>query len=343
MTLAEKNRGSLDYWIADLECDHIVRYVLKSRPFQRLKNISFLGALDHISATCNLEKTTRTRASHSLIVAALANFIATERGYSPKLKRHLVVAGLLHDVGHAPLSHSAEPYFETRFGLGHHKMGELILKGRHSSSKQLFQYLSRELDIDWIIDLLNGAVSEEQGGDLFSSPVNIDTIDGIIRSHSYMSDDAPELDPLKVAMAAFLDDGINGYQVLDTFWNLKNRVYTELINADIGLLADKTCQQFFSELDATMDEAGLFEDELQWAQKYAVLFKTLNRISSSPSLSDKLASLNARHIKRNYWIDKSAVGLARYRCSKEITNGSYTRATDSKCWTLKPGLTASAR
>lgn len=104
----EDPEKALDYWCADIEQDSFYQPIIKSRAFKRLRGVSFLGALDY--AVGSKQKQTGSRAEYSLNVAALANFVATRRQYTPELKKHLIVAGLLHDIGHPPLSQSAEPF-----------------------------------------------------------------------------------------------------------------------------------------------------------------------------------------------------------------------------------------
>lgn len=52
--------------------------------------------------------------------------------------------------------------------------------------------------------VIAGQADASEGGDLFSSPINIDTIEGIIRSYRYLRDTPAALDPLQVAEASFI-------------------------------------------------------------------------------------------------------------------------------------------
>ena len=96
--------------------DPLLRQLIGSRPVQRLRRIGFLGAVDRIQS-----RNWYTRHDHSVGVARLALLYAKSRSLSQHDTRVLAVAGLLHDVGHGPLSHTLEPIFKDRFGISHHK------------------------------------------------------------------------------------------------------------------------------------------------------------------------------------------------------------------------------
>src|SRR5208337_2078246 len=94
--------------------------LVETPAFRRLKSIRFLGGIDYLlvrspnGATRNIRY---TRYQHSLGVARLALLYSEQRDLSIAERRTVYVAALLHDVGHAPLSHSLEPIFEQAFGL----------------------------------------------------------------------------------------------------------------------------------------------------------------------------------------------------------------------------------
>nr|WP_269472787.1 HD domain-containing protein [Vibrio taketomensis] len=116
---------------------------------------------------------------HSLDVAKLALFISKQRNYDEEVQDHLVVAALLHDIGHAPLSHSMEPSFFDEFGINHHVAGNRVIKEKEFSLKKI---LEDQVSIDTVIDLVEQN-SEEEFSDIFNSKINIDTIDGIQKAY----------------------------------------------------------------------------------------------------------------------------------------------------------------
>lgn len=307
----------LEYWVDDIKSDPDLFAIIESKSFSRLNDISFLGALDYISPTLKIKKKSRSRAHHSLYVAALANYVATKRSYSFELKKHLIAAGLLHDIGHPPLSHSAEPYFKKQFGFGHHEMGEMFINGMLPSSKKLHMHLKKNFDLSFINSLINKDIPSNEGGDLFSSPINIDTIEGITRTYKYISETSSHHDPLKYAYASFLSEDAESIKSLDRFWSLKHFVYEKLINSEVGITADKFSQIFFEDVRVNIDEQDVFNSERSWRGKFIELFYKLNAISHGVAKPKELQGVPVAFYKRNYTIDKSKTGTSRYEVSKE--------------------------
>ena len=314
--LLARSSEQLHRWMTQLPADPIVAEVIKSAAFQRLRQISFLGALDHIGPTHKLDKKLRSRADHSLHVAALASFVAEKRGYSQDLKRHLIIAGLLHDIGHPPLSHSIEPYLEKTFGYGHHEMGEMLLSGQHTIGKPLKKTLRRGVDTDFIRTLIAGKASDDNGGDLFSSPINIDTIEGIIRSYRYLSRTPTALNPLHVAAASFLSKGEERYSVLDKFWKLKDFIYNNLITKELGLIADQFSQVYWMQSKEPLREEELFGTEKKWRKKHNNLFYRLESIKSKADTPPELDNRVVLYKARQYLVKPEQSGMKRYQSAK---------------------------
>jgi uncharacterized protein len=237
--LPETSRDqTICHWVADIRRDPLFKTIIASAPFQRLADISFMGAIDYLSMAAFLNKEPRTRFAHSLGVAGLANFISIKRNYSRELRKHLIAASLLHDIGHAPLSHSVEPYLKESLGLDHHEIGAMIINGKVESSRSLNEYLQSNFDLGFIRSLIDRVAPDSDGGDLFSDKINIDTIDGIIRACECYLNYSTVPDRLDVARAAFFPDTEERLSVLEIFWGLKNIVYKDLVHSATSVLAD---------------------------------------------------------------------------------------------------------
>lgn len=299
-------------WRKGLFDDKVVYAIIKSGPFSRLKDISFLGAIDYLSDRGATDAFGRSRAAHSLDVAAITSYVASKRDYNADRSRHLVVAALLHDIGHAPLSHSAEPVFKERFGLGHHEQGERLIEGDIPGSQAFSRYLRRYFDKVYLKALISGSAPDEEGGDLFSCPVNVDTIDGIWRSASLYQRGPSAFDRLSVARAAYLDG--HDDDTLDNFWHLKGHVYNTLIHSRKGLLADNLSQRYLASQSSDLSEHWLYEDELAWKTRFKPLFETLLRVSDVPS-DDLSGSID--YTAREYVVSPAHKGFERYRVNKK--------------------------
>lgn len=320
------DQKSIDYWADDLLENDMVLSVVRSDAFLRLEHISFLGALDYTCPTKGIEKHERSRAEHSLYVAAIANYVSHRREYPTELKNHLIVAALLHDIGHPPLSHSAEPFIKKEIGYGHHEAGEQIITGKNALGHSLFKTLQSYCDVDFILALINGEVDSAYGGDLFNSAINIDTIDGILRSHRYITGIRPSLTHLAIADASFFDRESNEHFILDEFWSMKERVYSGLINNDLGLLSDKTSEHFFSHSGISFEEADMYTCEKTWKKKHKGLFQELGNILKKTSIPEWLLDEEFSFTKRQYVIDRNKDNENRYKCIKQVKHHSFKEA-----------------
>lgn len=302
----------IEFWLSKWRSDSMIRRVLESRPVRRLKDISFLGAIDYTSLVHKGPRIGRDRLHHTLGVAALADFISEHRNYDEETRNHVVVAALLHDIGHAPLSHSAEPYFKRRLGVGHHELGEQFME----EDKQLSWWLAKYFDRERIKLLIAGDAGGGQGADLFESPINIDTIDGILRSFESFRGHKPAC-PLDIARAAFLESSEAGKKSLDWFWQLKGSVYNSFITSLEGLQADQYCQLYFEKNEVELSREKLLSTEKEWLLEFPDLFHALR----NSSMDDAVTT----YCQRDYYIVFESEDIAeRYKVNKkEVTKDSW--------------------
>ncbi len=153
--------------------------VLEAPLFQRLRRIKQTGFLNYVFPTAE-----HTRFSHSLGVLQNVNRIVESlrrTGYEigDDDKANLRLAGLLHDIGHGPLSHTLEPLWKER-GLRDYKDSagaRMLLK----NSKVLAGVLS-EHDIKMITDLIEGKhVSNPLYNVLINAELDADRMDYLLR------------------------------------------------------------------------------------------------------------------------------------------------------------------
>lgn len=286
--------------------------IVATKEFQRLKNISFLGAIDYSFDSNPLNHEYRSRYSHCINVSKLALLISRYRQYSADIERHLVIAGLLHDIGHMPLSHSIERDVKAHYGIDHHEIGCSIIKGDSPLGKKLFNTLQKYVDVEEVIDLVNGE-SSFPGNEIFSNAINVDTIDGITRAANYANLNFNQLTPEKVCLNAFnlIDDCSEEY--VDDFWNLKGQLYSKLILNKKGLLADHISGSYFRNNTRKFVKKDFFEDEAIWEKKHPALFSTLR----CKNLLEETDAFFINYFARSYIVDSSQSGDSRYICRKQ--------------------------
>jgi len=194
--------------------------VIDTKVVQRLRRISQTFATKFVYPGAE-----HSRFSHSLGVMHLAGMLAesllfkkefndefhltekiqslTDRGRSsfPELKdlsdnllsiakkvQTVRLAGLLHDVGHAPFSHTLEQILEEYLGLNHEEMGIRILN-ENGELREAIQgsEIAESLDIDIqdIIDVLKRETEDKFLGEILSGTFDVDKIDYFVRDAYY--------------------------------------------------------------------------------------------------------------------------------------------------------------
>ena len=114
-----------------VRADALERALIDTRPLQRLRSIRQLGMMFFVFPGAE-----HSRFSHALgamelagrlydaLAAKSSGLLDTDR--RARERRLVRAAGLLHDVGHAPFSHSAEEQFEG--GIDHEEMTRRLLE-----------------------------------------------------------------------------------------------------------------------------------------------------------------------------------------------------------------------
>ena len=257
--------------------DPLLRELTRSRPVQRLTRIGFLGAVDRIQS-----RNWHTRHDHSVGVARLALLYAKNRGLSRHDTRVLAVAGLLHDVGHGPLSHTLEPIFKRQFGITHHKAGFEIIRGESSLGREILKALTRHrLDPDEIIAMIDGT-HRGRHAFLFSSPINLDTIDGVTRCRSFFLRTRPDVQSAERIVQTMSETDTPPIRTLDSFWQLKHQMYNSAIHNRLGLLYDGLAQAVVTQDIDDFVPSDFLRDEEQLRRGKRRLFTLLDRARRSP-------------------------------------------------------------
>jgi hypothetical protein len=297
--------------------------LINSSAFQRLADIRFLGAIDYFIHPTGRQFTRRrhTRLEHTLGVAHLALTYSRLTGLSDAEEALVVCAALLHDIGHAPLSHSIEGAFKKHFGINHHIASAQIISGTfpmHVRDLGIESILMTfGLDANKIISLIAGDLYESSHNFLFAHPINIDTLEAISRSETYFRafPTSPTPDVVLTSLIRHMQ-----MEKLDEFWGLKDRVYTLLIQGPLGLYADYAALQYVEKnIDAfSLDDFFLNERGLR--KKHPGLFSCLAEARRDLIKEGAASSLPVEIPAqlRRFFIDKAhAPGSAnRYKQSK---------------------------
>lgn len=310
-----ENNKKLDYHVfrfskADINeifPEKVFREVISTDAFKRLASIHFLGSIDHmlIAGQRGVEER-RTRFDHSLAVASLAKRFMEGKGVSGKEYEVAVIAALLHDIGHAPLSHSLESSFKNYFEIDHHLVGERIIKGDVRLGMRLAKALQRNGINNFEVMALISGVGSGIAKELFCRPINIDTIEGIIRSASYQQRTDIVINPV-VVLDAYINLGRESHDVLDEFWLLKDRVYSSLIQSPKGLIADFLCKKYMEIHVRLFNESYYYGTENELKHDHRYLFDVLEEFGRNNKIPPDLIrdGEELHYIRRNFFIDKT--------------------------------------
>ncbi|MCK5559246.1 MAG: HD domain-containing protein, partial [Thermoplasmata archaeon] len=136
---------------------------------QKLHGIRQLGLAYFVFPGAN-----HTRLEHSLGVYQLANRMAQTLKLVPDEFSLVAAAGLLHDIGHGPYSHTLEYIFKKRLGFGHIDITKQIITGDYETAgngKSISEILvAYEVDPHEITGMITGGLESESQQKLTEAP-----------------------------------------------------------------------------------------------------------------------------------------------------------------------------
>jgi hypothetical protein len=178
------NRNRTTYWgfIKDpiygyIRLTEIERNVVDTIAVQRLRRIRQLAGAEYVYPAAN-----HTRFEHVLGAMYLAGVVVENlpTELSPDEKQKVRLAGLLHDVGHAPFSHLFEPFLLKYLGRNHEDMSTwIIAKSSLTDAIEAQGFDAKELS-----ELAVGKVSKSCKrflGQIISSSFDVDKMDFVVR------------------------------------------------------------------------------------------------------------------------------------------------------------------
>ncbi len=177
-------RDSVHNYIS-FEEETIIGPLVDTHEFQRLRGIRQLGVGNMVYPGAE-----HSRFSHSLGVAHLSgrmyDFLAGEQA-NPDDREKVMIAGLLHDIGHTPLSHMFEHFF-TR-DTGHEEWGRRIIQDGETGINEILS--KSKFDVTEIANLLVRQPSKPRFLHMIvSSQLDADRFDYLLRDAHHTG--APE-------------------------------------------------------------------------------------------------------------------------------------------------------
>ncbi|OGT55248.1 MAG: hypothetical protein A3F43_03245 [Gammaproteobacteria bacterium RIFCSPHIGHO2_12_FULL_42_10] len=166
--------------------DQWVKPFIDSPHFQRLRHIKQLGMGDFV-----FPGAVHTRFNHSLGCCYIACQIAQKIGLADEERQLVMIAGLLHDIGHGPFSHAFEGVFHQK-RIRHEDWTErfLVDYGTSAFFKEYNQrnpryHLTEEKFRDIANMIMHRSVRNPVLADIVSSQMDADRLDYLLRDSHF--------------------------------------------------------------------------------------------------------------------------------------------------------------
>ena len=241
------------------------RDLIDTKLFQRLRSLHQL-ALAYFA----YPGATHTRFDHSLGAFHVAGGLADVLVKSETEKRLIRLATLLHDVGHGPFSHVAEPILqknsppEVLAGREESKIHELITAKIILENTELREHLS-DRERQNIVGLLDGNFGHSYLHEIVSGPIDADKQDYLLRDSYFTGVKYGIYDQqrLKNTLRVHEDNddlvlaiSIDGLHALEQFVLAKYYMTTQVYRHRIRLITDQMIERAIS--------VGIEQDKIGW-------------------------------------------------------------------------------
>ncbi len=173
-----------------IEIDDLAIAIIDTVEMQRLRRIRQLGFSYLVYPGAN-----HTRFEHSLGVYHLTNVLLNMLEVEKEEEKELLVASLIHDIGHGPYSHVTEPLIKKLTGKSHEDIEDIIFVQNaeaESSATRIAEVLEEHcLDKRKIISYIKGEKVEGSNSDerdfsrILNGEIDVDKMDYLVRDSYY--------------------------------------------------------------------------------------------------------------------------------------------------------------
>lgn len=157
----------------NIKTSELEESLLDTPQMQRLRYVKQLGFTYLVYPGAN-----HTRFEHSLGVMYLVGRISNELSLHQDTRRDLRIAGLLHDIGHGPFSHTTELVLEKNFGITHEEMTKELV--RKSEVADVLR--ENGFDPDGVVANIEGSAEYSE---ILNSELDADRMDYLVRDAYY--------------------------------------------------------------------------------------------------------------------------------------------------------------
>ncbi|ALD66891.1 HD domain-containing protein [Spiroplasma cantharicola] len=225
--------------------DKVFSELIDTDEFQRLRRIIQLGGGQFVFPSAN-----HTRFSHCIgVYHVICKFLENEiinKGISSKDKKVVKIAGLLHDIGHGPFSHT----FELISTVHHEQYTVEIIRGNTQINKVL---INNGIDPQEVVSVIEGKHKNKIVNSLVSSQLDADRLDYLLRDSkgAGVSYSKPDIDwiirnaRIHQKQLVFTNKAINA---IENFLLGRYHMFKQVYEHKISIAFDNTFKMWFKRL-----------------------------------------------------------------------------------------------
>jgi HD superfamily phosphohydrolase len=245
-----------------LIADDVVYDLINTKEFQRLKRINQLGGGQHVFIGASHNRFAHCLGVYHLISKFFENEnINSQAPFDDEKNRTVVkVAGLLHDIGHGPFSHSFEKVGNGNIHHEHYSSA-IILNVDTEINKVLKKY---NIDAEEVAKIIEGRSEKRIMNLLVSSQLDADRLDYLLRDNINAGVSYSKVDVNWIVRHTQIENDKFVFQMktlfaIESFLLGRYHMYNQVYNHKTSMAFDETLHNWFERLSDLRKEKFNFE------------------------------------------------------------------------------------
>ncbi len=267
--------------------DDLIKSLIQTFEFQRLRKIKQLGVTNYVFPGAE-----HTRYIHSLGVYHISNKIIDclkQKGnsFSNEEEMSLKASALLHDIGHGPLSHAAEGFFN----YSHEDYTIKIIKDSNTEINKILLEYEKENNVN-IIDNIEKFIKKTHPNkalnSIISSTVDADRMDYLLRDSYYTGAVYGNVDIDRLISYMELEDNKivfdeKALHTLEDFILSRYHMFIQVFLNEKSLIYEKIIGKILNRVKVLKDEGYKFKTDIA---VFEILFQKPLKVSDYIKVND---------------------------------------------------------